>query len=108
MIDWLTDPFRYQFMLNGLYAAILVGITCATLGSYVVLRRMAFIGDALAHTTLPGLVVAYLQGWSLFGGAVVAGIATALGIGWLSKRSEVREDTAIGMCSPACSRSAFC
>ena len=97
MIDWLTDPIRYQFMLNGLYAAILVGITCATLGSYVVLRRMAFIGDALAHTTLPGLVVAYLQGWSLFGGAVVAGIATALGIGWLSKRSEVREDTAIGI-----------
>lgn len=97
MIDWLTDPFRYQFMQNGLMAAILVGITCATLGSYVVLRRMAFIGDALAHTTLPGLVIAYLQGWSLFGGAVFAGIATALGIGWLSKRSDVREDTAIGI-----------
>ena len=58
---------------------------------------MAFIGDALAHTTLPGLVVAYLQGWNLFGGAVVAGIATALGIGWLSKRADVREDTAIGI-----------
>ena len=80
MIDWLTEPFRYQFMLNGLFAAVMVGITCATLGSYVVLRRMAFIGDALAHTTLPGLVVAYLQGWSLFGGAVMAGVATALGI----------------------------
>ena len=97
MIDWLIDPFRYQFMQNGLYAAILVGITCATLGCYVVLRRMAFIGDALAHTTLPGLVVAYLQGWSLFGGAVMAGILTALGIGWLSRRAEVREDTAIGI-----------
>lgn len=97
MIDWLTDPFRYQFMLNGLFAAVLVGITCATLGSYVVLRRMAFIGDALAHTTLPGLVVAYLQGWNLFGGAVVAGVATALGIGWLSTRKDVREDTAIGI-----------
>ncbi len=97
MIDWLTDPFQYHFMLNGLIAAVLVGITCATLGSYVVLRRMAFIGDALAHTTLPGLVVAYLQGWSLFGGAVVAGVLTALGIGWLSKRADVREDTAIGI-----------
>lgn len=97
MVDWLIDPFRYQFMQNGLYAAILVGITCATLGCYVVLRRMAFIGDALAHTTLPGLVVAYLQGWSLFGGAVLAGILTALGIGWLSRRAEVREDTAIGI-----------
>jgi ABC-type Mn2+/Zn2+ transport system permease subunit len=97
MIDWLTEPFRYQFMLNGLFAAVMVGVTCATLGSYVVLRRMAFIGDALAHTTLPGLVVAYLQGWSLFGGAVMAGVATALGIGWLSKRGDVREDTAIGI-----------
>lgn len=97
MIEGLTEPFQYGFMQNGLIAAVLVGIICATLGSYVVLRRMAFIGDALAHTTLPGLVVAYLQGWSLFGGAVVAGIATALGIGWLSKRADVREDTAIGI-----------
>ncbi|HRA47918.1 MAG TPA: metal ABC transporter permease [Thermomicrobiales bacterium] len=93
----MTDPFRYQFMQNGLYAAILVGITCATLGCFVVLRRMAFIGDALAHTTLPGLVVAYLQGWNLFGGAIAAGILTALGIGWLSRRADLREDTAIGI-----------
>jgi manganese/iron transport system permease protein len=58
---------------------------------------MAFIGDALAHTTLPGLVVAYLNGWNLFGGAVAAGVLTALGIGWLSRRDTVREDTAIGI-----------
>src|SRR6185436_1939508 len=62
-----------------------------------VLRHMAFIGDALAHTVLPGLVVAYLNRWNLFGGAVVAGVLTALGIGWLSRRQEVREDTAIGI-----------
>jgi len=93
----LTDPFQYGFMQNGLIAATLVGLSCALLGAYVVLRRMAFIGDALAHTTLPGLVVAYLQGWNLFGGAVVAGVATALGIGWLSRRAEIREDTAIGI-----------
>ena len=96
-MHWLIDPFRYEFMQNGLLAATLVGLSCATLGVYVVLRRMAFIGDALAHTTLPGLVVAYLQGWNLFGGAVVAGVTTALGIGWLSRRAEVREDSAIGI-----------
>jgi ABC-type Mn2+/Zn2+ transport system permease subunit len=67
------------------------------LGVYVVLRRMAFIGDALAHTVLPGLVVAYLNNWNLFGGAVVAGLLTALGIGWVSRRGVVREDTAIGV-----------
>lgn len=96
-LEWLVDPFRYQFMRSGLWASVLVGISCATLGCYVVLRRMAFIGDALAHTALPGLVVAYLVGWSLFGGALVAGVVTALGIGWLSRREGVREDTAIGV-----------
>ena len=84
-------------MQTGLLAAVLVGITCATLGVYVVLRRMAFIGDALAHTTLPGLVTAYLNGWNLFGGALLAGLLTALGIGWLSRRESLREDTAIGV-----------
>lgn len=55
----LLAPFRYQFMQTGLLAVILVGVTCATVGVYVVLRRMAFIGDALAHTMLPGLVGAH-------------------------------------------------
>jgi len=64
---------------------------------YVVLRRMAFIGDALAHTILPGVVVAYLNRWSLSGGALIAGLLTALGIGWLSRRDAIREDTAIGV-----------
>ncbi len=96
-MDLLLEPLRYSFMQTAILAAVLVGITCATIGVYVVLRRMAFIGDALAHTALPGLVVAYLNGWSLFGGAVVAGLLTALGIGWLSRREEVREDTAIGI-----------
>lgn len=96
-MDWLIEPLRYSFMQTAILAAVMVGATCATIGVYVVLRRMAFIGDALAHTALPGLVVAYLNGWNLFGGAVVAGLLTALGIGWLSRREEVREDTAIGI-----------
>ena len=96
-MGWLIQPFHYPFMQTGLLAAVLVGVTCATLGVYVVIRRMAFIGDALAHTTLPGLVGAYLIGWHLFGGALAAGLLTALGIGWLSRREAVREDTAIGI-----------
>jgi ABC-type Mn2+/Zn2+ transport system permease subunit len=96
-MDWLTEPLNYGFMRSGLLAAVLVGLTCATLGVYVVLRRMAFIGDALAHTVLPGLVVAYLNRFNLFTGAVIAGVLTALGIGWLSRRDSVREDTAIGI-----------
>jgi ABC-type Mn2+/Zn2+ transport system permease subunit len=97
MIHWLTAPFHYGFMQTALAASILIGLACASIGVYVVLRRMAFIGDALAHAILPGLVVAYLNNWSLFGGALLAGFVTALGIGWLSEREEIREDTAIGI-----------
>ena len=98
IIHTLLDPFaQYAFMRTSLLAVLLISVICATLGVYVVLRRMAFIGDALAHTALPGLVVAYLSGWNLFGGAIVAGLITALGIGWLSRREEIREDTAIGI-----------
>ncbi len=96
-MTWLTEPFQFAFMRTALLAAVLVGVTCAALGVYVVLRRMAFIGDAIAHAALPGLVVAYLRGWNLFGGALVAGLLTALGIGWLSRRETIREDTAIGI-----------
>jgi manganese/iron transport system permease protein len=96
-IEWLIAPFQYGFMQTALLAAVLVGLACASIGVYVVLRRMAFIGDALAHTVLPGLVVAYLNQWNLFGGALIAGVLTALGIGWLSRRDEIREDTAIGI-----------
>lgn len=93
----LLEPLQFTFMQTGLLATVLVGVTCAVLGVYVVLRSMAFIGDALAHTILPGLVAAYLFGLNLLVGAVVAGVATALGIGWLSRRGTLREDTAIGV-----------
>jgi manganese/iron transport system permease protein len=94
----LIEPFvRFQFMRHSLLAVVMVGTLCATIGVYVVLRRMAFIGDALAHTVLPGIVLAYFNGLSLFLGAVVAGLLTALGIGWLSRRETLREDTAIGI-----------
>lgn len=97
IIDWLSAPFRFSFMQTALLAAVLAGLTCASIGVYVVLRRMAFIGDALSHTILPGVVVAYLNQWNLAGGALVAGVITALGIGWLSRRDVIREDTAIGV-----------
>lgn len=96
-MTWLLDPFRLHLMRNALMAVVLIGIPCALLGCYVVLRRMAFIGDAIAHTVLPGIVIAYLRGFSLFFGAMIAGLLTALGIGWLSGREELREDTAIGV-----------
>jgi ABC-type Mn2+/Zn2+ transport system permease subunit len=96
-VTFLVEPFQLGFMQSALAAALCVSVSCAAIGVYVVLRRMAFIGDALAHTILPGVVVAYLNGLSLLLGAAVAGVLTALGIGWLSRRESLREDTAIGV-----------
>ncbi len=93
----LLEPLEFAFMRQGLLAALLVGVTCASLGCYVVLRRMAFVGDAMAHTAMPGLVVAHLQGWNLLLGALLADLLTALGIAVVSRRHQVREDTAIGI-----------
>lgn len=94
---WIIEPFQYPFMVNALVASLLIAGTCGVIGSYVVLRRLAFIGDALAHTALPGVVIAYMYGWSLVSGALVAGVMTALGIGWMARRASIREDTAIGV-----------
>jgi manganese/iron transport system permease protein len=101
MIEFVLDPLQYAFMVRGLVAAVTVGVVCAVLGTYVVLRGMAFFGDALAHAILPGVAVAYLLGGGaqgpLFWGGLVAGVGTALGIGAISKTGQVREDTAIGV-----------
>ncbi|HNT54116.1 MAG TPA: metal ABC transporter permease [Anaerolineaceae bacterium] len=97
MIDALLQPLTYAFMQRGLLAAILVGIICAVIGCYVVLRSMAFLGDALAHAILPGVAIAYLIGGSLLLGALVAAVMVALSIGFLSRRGDLKEDTAIGI-----------
>lgn len=97
MLDWLLDPLSYSFIVRALLAAVVVGVVCAVLGTYVVLRGMAFLGDALAHTILPGVVAAFLLGWPLAVGALIMGIITALGIGALSGQGVVKEDTAIGI-----------
>nr|MBN1229136.1 metal ABC transporter permease [Anaerolineae bacterium] len=78
-------------------AGMLAGIGCAVLGVYVVWRGMAFVGDAIAHTILPGIVVAFMLGINAFIGALAAAVITALGIGLLSRRSRLKEDTAIGV-----------
>jgi manganese/iron transport system permease protein len=100
-INYLLQPLSYEFMQRGMLASILVGIVCAVVGTYVVLRGMAFFGDALAHTILPGIALGYLVSggareplfWWALGTAVVA----SLGIGAISRNAEIKEDTAIGI-----------
>ena len=97
MIEWLLKPLTYEFMQRGLIAATLVGVLCAVVGCYVVLRGMAFLGDALAHAILPGVAIAYLFNGNLLLGALVAAIVVALAIGFLSRQGTIKEDTAIGI-----------
>jgi manganese/iron transport system permease protein len=88
-------------MQRGMIAAVLVGIVCAVVGSYIVLRGMAFFGDALAHTILPGIALGYLITGgardALFWWALGTAIVAALAIGTISKNAEIKEDTAIGI-----------
>jgi manganese/iron transport system permease protein len=97
MLEWLIDPLTYGFMQRGLMASLTVGMLCSVIGCYVVLRSMAFLGDALAHAILPGVAIAYLLGGNLLIGALIAAILVALGIGFFSNQGALREDTAIGI-----------
>ena len=93
----LIDPLAHGFIWRAFLTAIMVGIICPILGSYVILRGMAFLGDALAHIILPGVIMAYMLGWPLVVGALLVGVLAAVGIGALSEASAIREDTAIGI-----------
>jgi len=101
-LAWLSEPFTFPFMVRGLAAALIVGVVCPVLGAYVVLRGMAFFGDALAHIILPGVVAAFLLGWPLVSGALIVGVAAALVIGAIGRRSAIKEDAAIGVVFAGC------
>jgi manganese/iron transport system permease protein len=100
-MNWITEPLQYAFMARGLLAAVIVGSVSAIVGAYVVLRGMAFFGDALAHAILPGVAVGYLVGGGarepLFWWAAGTAVVTSLGIGAISRTARIKEDTAIGI-----------
>ena len=97
MLNFLFNPLTYPFMQRALLASILVGGLCAVVGSYVVLRGMAFLGDALAHAILPGVAISFILNGDLFLGALIMAIIAAISIGYLTRSGRVREDTAIGI-----------
>jgi manganese/iron transport system permease protein len=96
-MDWLTDPLALELFQRALIEAVLTGATCGAIGAYVVLRRLAFIGDALSHAVFPGVVLAYVVGLPIFAGAMVAGTLTSVAIAFVSRGQRIREDTAIGI-----------
>lgn len=102
LITWLTEPLAYAFIQRGLLALILVGGVSAVVGCFVVIRGMAFFGDALAHTILPGVALSYTAsggniGSNLFVGGLGAGIVSALVIAYLTRNERLKEDTAVAI-----------
>jgi manganese/iron transport system permease protein len=104
LLDLLLEPLRFPFMQRGLLAALLVGIVCSVVGTFVVLRGMAFFGSALAHAILPGVALGYMAGGgssadrgTLFWWALGAAILSALGIGTITRGGRIKEDSAIGI-----------
>ena len=96
-MELLLEPLGTMIFIRALVASALVGVVCAVVGTYVVLRGIAFIGDAIAHAGFPGVVAAYMLGIPFYIGAAIAAVSTALAIGWVTKRAGIRQDTAIGV-----------
>jgi zinc/manganese transport system permease protein len=100
LVNWFAEPWSYPFMQRGLMSALLLSISGGLLGSVLVLRRMALMGDALSHSLLPGLAVAWFflgrSPWALLIGALLAGLLTALASAMISRLTRLKEDTAFG------------
>lgn len=93
----MSDVLSYPFMQRALVAAVLVGVVCSVIGTYVVLKKMAFIGAGISHSAFGGVALGYLVGVSPIGIAIPFCLATAMAIGWVSRKGRVSEDTAIGI-----------
>jgi ABC-type Mn2+/Zn2+ transport system permease subunit len=97
VIDFLREPWTFEFMQRALIAAVVVGVVAAVVGCFVILKGMAFIGDALPHASFGGVAVAFALGFNLHLGGAAAALLTALTIGFIARRGLVRYDTAIGI-----------
>ena len=97
MIDAITDPFQYAFMQRAFVAASLAAVACAVVGTFVVLKGLAFMGDAVAHSSLTGIAAAYVLGGSIFWGALAWAVPASLAITYVSRRAKIRLDTSVGI-----------
>jgi manganese/iron transport system permease protein len=95
--NWLSEPFQYTFMQRALLTVLMVSTVSAVIGAFVVVKGLAFIGDALAHASFAGVAAAFVLGESIYLGAMIAAVATALAIGFVERRARISLDTAIGI-----------
>lgn len=97
MLHWLTDPYQTDFMRNAAAVAVLIGVLAPTIGVWVVLRRLSYLGDAMSHATLAGVAGAYLLGISITVGALAAGVVMGLLVTQLERQRRISQDAAIGV-----------
>lgn len=97
MMTFFQDLYAYDFLQKALFTSVMVGIICGVIGSFIILRGMSLIGDAISHAVLPGVAISYMLGINFFYGAVVTGMLTAVGIGYINQNSRIKNDAAIGI-----------
>src|SRR5262245_251823 len=97
MFDTLLTPFHNDFMVRTILISSLIGGVCAFLSCFVTLKGWSLMGDALSHAVVPGVAVAYLVGLPFAAGAFVTGLIAAVGMGFVKKKTRLREDAVIGV-----------
>src|SRR5690625_6684491 len=96
-MEFIDSLIHYGFLQKSLVTSIMVGIICGIIGSFIILRGMALMGDAISHAVLPGVAISYMLGINYFYGAVIFGILTAVGIGFITQNSRIKNDSSIGI-----------
>lgn len=97
MMNFMHSVIEYEFLQKALLTSVMVGVICGVIGCFIILRGMALMGDAISHAVLPGVAISYMLGINFFIGAVATGILTAVGIGFISQNSRVKNDSSIGI-----------
>ncbi|MFZ7274084.1 metal ABC transporter permease [Avibacterium avium] len=95
--NWWFEPLSYPFMQNALFMALIIAVICAVLSCFLILKGWSLMGDAISHSVLPGIVLAYVASIPLAIGALVSGLLCAFGIGYLKSHSRIKEDTVMGI-----------
>jgi manganese/iron transport system permease protein len=96
-MDWLLEPLSYEFMRQALLASLLVGVLCPIVGTYLIVQRMAMLGDVVAHGVLPGLAIATFLELPVLAGAFVMGLFSTFVIAWIRSQSRIKVDTAMAI-----------
>jgi ABC-type Mn2+/Zn2+ transport system permease subunit len=97
MIETLLTPLQYDYMLKAIFVSGVIGGVCAFLSCFITLKGWSLMGDALSHSVVPGVAVAYYAGWPFAAGAFVTGLLAAVGMGFVKANTRLREDAVIGV-----------